>query len=215
MQLTRSIARRASSRETTEGAGVRLRRAFGFGEVPLFDPFLMLDDFRADRPEDYRAGFPWHPHRGIETVTYMLEGRVEHADSMGNAGSVDAGNIQWMTAGSGIIHQEMPKPVDGAMGGFQLWVNLPRHSKMMPPRYQEIRRDQIPVVTAGNGVTVKVISGTFGEVTGPVKDIVADPDFLDVSIPSGSRFAIRVKPGYTVFAYVISGEGTLDEGGSP
>ena len=173
----------------------------------------MLDDFRADRPEDYRAGFPWHPHRGIETVTYMLEGRVEHADSMGNAGSVDAGNIQWMTAGSGIIHQEMPKSVDGVMGGFQLWVNLPRHDKMMNPRYQEIRRDQIPVVTAGNGVTVKVICGTFGEVSGPVKDIVADPDFLDVSVPPGSRFALRVKPGYTVFAYVIGGEGTLDEGG--
>lgn len=215
MPLTRSIARRASSRETIEGAGVRLRRAFGFGELPLFDPFLMLDDFRADRPEDYLAGFPWHPHRGIETVTYMLEGRVEHADSMGNAGSVDAGNIQWMTAGSGVIHQEMPKPVDGVMGGFQIWVNLPRHDKMMEPRYQEIMRDQIPVLTAGNGVTVKVISGTFGEVTGPVKDIVADPDFLDVSIPPGCRFAIRVKPGYTVFAYVIGGEGTLDEGGSP
>ena len=213
MPRIRSIAQRASSRETIEGAGVRLRRAFGYREVPLFDPFLMLDDFRADRPEDYRAGFPWHPHRGIETVTYMLEGRVEHADSMGNAGSVDAGNIQWMTAGSGIIHQEMPKSVDGVMGGFQLWVNLPRHDKMMDPRYQEIRRDQIPVVTAGNGVTVKVICGTFGEVSGPVKDIVADPDFLDVSVPPGSRFALRVKPGYTVFAYVIGGEGTLDEGG--
>jgi redox-sensitive bicupin YhaK (pirin superfamily) len=213
MPSTRVIASRSSSRETIEGAGVRLRRAFGYREVPLFDPFLMLDDFRADRPEDYRAGFPWHPHRGIETVTYMLEGRVEHADSMGNAGSVDAGNIQWMTAGSGIIHQEMPKPVDGVMGGFQLWVNLPRHDKLMHPRYQEIRRDQIPVVTAGNGVTVKVICGTFGEVSGPVKDIVADPDFLDVSVPPGSRFALRVKPGYTVFAYVIGGEGTLDEGG--
>jgi redox-sensitive bicupin YhaK (pirin superfamily) len=173
----------------------------------------MLDDFRADRPEDYLAGFPWHPHRGIETVTYMLEGRVEHGDSMGNAGSVDAGNVQWMTAGSGIIHQEMPKPVDGVMGGFQLWVNLPRQYKMMNPRYQEIRRDQIPVITAGNGVTVKVICGTFGEVSGPVKDIVADPDFLEVSIPPGSRFAVRVKPGYTAFAYVIGGEGTLDEPG--
>jgi hypothetical protein len=214
MPLTRSISRRATSRETIEGAGVRLRRAFGSTEVPLFDPFLMLDDFRADRPEEYLAGFPWHPHRGIETVTYMLEGRVEHGDSMGNVGSVDAGNVQWMTAGSGIIHQEMPKPVDGAMGGFQLWVNLPRQHKMMHPRYQEIRRDQIPVVTAGNGVTVKVICGAFGTVSGPVRDIVADPDFLDVSIPPGSRFAIRVKPGYTVFAYVIGGEGTLDEGGA-
>lgn len=214
MSLTRPIARRLSSRETVEGAGVRLRRAFGYPEVPLFDPFLMLDDFRADRPEEYLAGFPWHPHRGIETVTYMLEGRVEHGDSMGNTGSVDAGNVQWMTAGSGIIHQEMPKPVDGMMGGFQLWVNLPGEHKMMDPRYQEIRRDQIPIITAGNGVTVKVICGTFGEVSGPVKDIVAEPDFLDVSLPPASRFAVRVKPGYTVFAYVIDGEGTFDDSGS-
>ncbi|MDD1706493.1 MAG: pirin family protein [Methanoregulaceae archaeon] len=215
MPLTRSIAQTFTSRETIEGAGVRLKRAFGYSEVPLFDPFLMLDDFRAGHPQDYLAGFPWHPHRGIETVTYMLEGRVEHGDSMGNAGSVDAGNVQWMTAGSGIIHQEMPKPVNGVMGGFQIWVNLPRHNKMMNPRYQEIRRDQIPVITAGNGVTVKVICGTFGEVSGPVRDIVADPDFLDISIPPGSRFALRVKPGYTVFAYVIGGEGILDEQGPP
>jgi hypothetical protein len=214
MPLIRSIMRRLTSRETIEGAGVRLRRAFGYSEVPLFDPFLMLDDFRADRPEDYLAGFPWHPHRGIETVTYMLEGRVEHGDSMGNAGSVDAGNVQWMTAGSGIIHQEMPKPVNGVMGGFQLWVNLPGQHKMMNPRYQEIRHDHIPVITAGNGVTLKVVCGTFGDVSGPVRDIVADPDFLDVSIPPGSRFAIRVKQGYTVFAYVIGGEGTLDGSGT-
>lgn len=214
MPLIRSITRRAASRETIEGAGVRLRRAFGYPEIPLFDPFLMLDDFRSERPEDYLAGFPWHPHRGIETVTYMLEGRMEHGDSLGNAGSVEAGNVQWMTAGSGIIHQEMPKPVDGMMGGFQLWVNLPRNYKMMDPRYQEIGHEQIPVVTAGNGVAVKVICGTFGKVTGPAKDIVADPDFLDISIPPGERFTVRVKQGHNVFAYVIGGEGILDEAGS-
>ncbi|HPH33944.1 MAG TPA: pirin family protein [Methanoregulaceae archaeon] len=214
MTRERSIAWRSSSRETMEGAGVRLRRAFGYPEVPLFDPFLMLDDFRAERPEEYLAGFPWHPHRGIETVTYMLAGRVEHGDSMGNSGSVDAGNVQWMTAGSGIIHQEMPKPVDGAMGGFQLWVNLPRQSKMMNPRYQEIGRDQIPVVAAGDGVEVKVICGTFSGISGPVKDIIADPEFFAVSMPPGSRAAFPVKPGYTAFAYVIGGEGSLDKAGS-
>ncbi|MDD1672882.1 MAG: pirin family protein [Methanomicrobiales archaeon] len=211
MLQTRSIGRRFSSRETVEGAGVRLRRAFGYSELPLFDPFLMLDDFRADRPEDYLLGVPWHPHRGIETVTYMLEGRMEHRDSMGNSGSVDAGNIQWMTAGSGIIHQEMPKPVNGIMGGFQLWVNLPRSHKMMDPRYQEIAWDRIPVVEANSGVTVKVICGKFGDAIGPVRDIVADPDFFDVSVLHRAHFTAKVKRGYTVFAYVIGGEGILDE----
>ena len=213
MPANREIRTRFTSRETIEGAGVRLRRAFGSSEVPLFDPFLMLDDFRAERPEDYLAGFPWHPHRGIETVTYMLAGRVEHGDSMGNAGSVDAGSIQWMTAGSGIIHQEMPKPVDGVMGGFQLWVNLPRQHKMMDPRYQEIPANGIPVVRAGNGVTVKVICGRFGTVTGPVRDIVADPDFFDVTVPPGARFGVEVKEGYTVLACVIGGSGVFDGSG--
>ncbi|KUG11629.1 pirin, n-terminal:pirin, c-terminal [hydrocarbon metagenome] len=213
MPQNREIATRFTSRETIEGAGVRLRRAFGFSELPLFDPFLMLDDFRAERPEDYLAGFPWHPHRGIETVTYMLAGRVEHGDSMGNAGSVDAGSVQWMTAGSGIIHQEMPKPINGAMGGFQLWVNLPSRNKMMDPRYQEIPADGIPVVRAGNDVTVKVISGSFGGVTGPVRDIVADPAFLDLTVPAGARFGVEVKEGYTVFAYVIGGRGAFDRSG--
>src|SRR5512136_3373887 len=146
--MNRKIETILTSKPTIEGAGVHLKRAFGYNEVPLLDPFLLLDDFRSDDPKDYLAGFPWHPHRGIETVTYMLEGRVEHGDSMGHAGNVSAGGVQWMTAGSGIVHQEMPKPVDGRMGGFQLWVNLPRQRKMMDPRYQEIRRDQIPVVTA-------------------------------------------------------------------
>src|SRR5512137_1526505 len=173
MIKTREIARILKSRETMEGAGVRLRRAFGYTEIPAFDPFLMLDDFRADRPKDYLAGFPWHPHRGMETVTYMLEGTVEHGDSMGHAGNVDAGGVQWMTAGSGIIHQEMPKPVDGRMGGFQLWVNLPRDHKMMDPRYQEIQAEEIPLVTVPGGARVRVICGTIAGITGPVQDLMA------------------------------------------
>src|SRR5512137_2885104 len=155
MIKTREIARILKSKPTLEGAGVHLNRAFGYNEIPDFDPFLMLDDFRADRPKDYLAGFPWHPHRGIETVTYMLEGTVEHGDSMGHAGKVDAGDVQWMTAGSGIIHQEMPRPVDGRMGGFQLWVNLPRKHKMMDPRYQEIREESIPAVDLAEGARAK------------------------------------------------------------
>lgn len=198
--------------ETVEGAGVRLHRAFGAREVPLFDPFLMLDDFRADRPEDYLAGFPWHPHRGIETVTYMLAGRVEHGDSIGNAGTIGAGDVQWMTAGSGIVHQEMPGPVDGAMGGFQLWVNLPRAQKMMAPRYQEVRAAEIPAVSSGPGVTVRVIAGDCAGAVGPVQEIVVDPVYLDVTVGPGAMFVHPVKEGYTVFAYVIDGEGSFDDG---
>jgi len=182
MQQARSIVWKSRSRGTLEGAGVKLHRAFGYQELPAFDPFLMLDDFRADRPEDYRAGFPWHPHRGIETVTYMLEGRVEHGDSMGHSGSVDAGGVQWMTAGSGIVHQEMPKPVNGRMGGFQLWVNLPKAHKMMDPRYQEIRADEIPTATLPGGVSAKVICGEIAGVTGPVRDIMAGPEYLDIAL---------------------------------
>lgn len=210
MTRERTIAWRSSSRETIEGAGVRLRRAFGFPEVPLFDPFLMLDDFRAERPEDYRAGFPWHPHRGIETVTYMLAGRVEHGDSMGNSGSVDAGNVQWMTAGSGIIHQEMPKPVDGRMGGFQLWVNLPRSHKMIDPRYQEVPGNHIPIVSPQRGVRIRVISGTIGEVTGPVQDIVGFPEFLDVALGPDVPFSHEVSAEHAAASYVIGGSGHFD-----
>ncbi len=213
MTQARTVERLVSAYETIEGAGVRLHRAFGYEEVPLFDPFLMLDDFRSGkRPEDYLAGFPWHPHRGIETVTYMLEGRVEHGDSMGNAGSVNAGDIQWMTAGSGIIHQEMPKPVDGAMGGFQLWVNLPRVGKMMEPRYQEIKQHQVEVVSPGTGVEVRIICGSLAGVTGPVKDILAEPEYLDIRLDPGVTFTHRVRPGFTAAAYVIGGRG---EFGSP
>ena len=210
MTRVRGVERILSAYATVEGAGVRLHRAFGYYEVPQFDPFLMLDDFRSPRNEDYLAGFPSHPHRGIETVTYMLKGRIEHADSMGNSGSVNAGDVQWMTAGSGIIHSEMPKPVDGRMGGFQLWVNLPRTNKMTKPRYQEIRSKTVPTVSPRKDVNIKVICGEVNGVYGPVKDIVTDPQYLDVSLGPDTFFSHPVKEGYTAFAYVISGEGTFD-----
>ena len=210
MTRVRMMERILSAYATVEGAGVRLYRAFGYYEVPQFDPFLMLDDFRSPRPEDYLAGFPSHPHRGIETVTYMLNGSVEHADSMGNAGSVNAGDVQWMTAGSGIIHSEMPQPVNGRMGGFQLWVNLPRSGKMMKPRDQEIKNEYIPVVTPQKGITIRVICGVVGGVKGPVRDIIADPQYLDVTLGPDSVFSHEVKAGHTAMAYVIGGEGTFD-----
>lgn len=207
MRDSKPGARTFTARETMEGAGVRLHRAFGYSEIPLFDPFLMFDDFRGDDPSDYLAGFPWHPHRGIETVTYMLEGRVEHGDSMGHSGDVPAGGVQWMTAGSGIIHQEMPKPVKGRMGGFQLWVNLPRSHKMMNPRYQEIAADEIPQVTLPGGASVRVICGTVGGITGPVRDLMADPEYLDVTLEPGSRIFHPVKDDHMAAAYVFQGSG--------
>ncbi|MEI7649659.1 MAG: pirin family protein [Methanomicrobiales archaeon] len=210
MTRVRGVERILSAYATVEGAGVRLHRAFGYYEVPQFDPFLMLDDFRSPRNEDYLAGFPSHPHRGIETVTYMLKGCVEHADSIGNSGIINAGDVQWMTAGSGIIHSEMPKPVDGRMGGFQLWVNLPRANKMMKPRYQEIRSKAIPTVSPRKDVSIKVICGEVNGVKGPVKNIVADPQYLDITLGPDTTFSLPVKEGYTAFAYVISGEGTFD-----
>jgi hypothetical protein len=211
MEQVRAVERVLTAYATVEGAGVRLHRAFGYYEVPQFDPFLMLDDFRSGRPEDYLAGFPRHPHRGIETVTYMLEGTVDHEDSLGNAGSIGAGDAQWMTAGSGIIHQEMPKPVNGRMGGFQLWVNLPRARKLMDPRYQEIKNDKIPVLSPRNDISIRVIAGRVNGIDGPVRDIVADPEFLDISLGPDTFFTHPVKPGYTALAYVIGGEGTFDE----
>jgi redox-sensitive bicupin YhaK (pirin superfamily) len=210
MTQVRAVERILRAYMTVEGAGVRLYRAFGSYEVPQFDPFLMLDDFRAQKPEDYLAGFPTHPHRGIETVTYMLNGSMEHKDSMGNAGSVNAGDVQWMTAGSGIVHSEMPQPQNGRMGGFQLWVNLPRSHKMMDPRYQEITRDQIPTVSPWKGVNIQVISGSIKGVKGPVTDIVADPEYFDVTMGPDTVFSHEVREGYTALAYVISGEGTFD-----
>ena len=210
MTQVRAIEHVLRAYPTVEGAGVHLHRAFGSYEVPQFDPFLMLDDFRAPRPEDYLPGFPTHPHRGIETVTYMLKGLVDHADSMGNTGKVNAGDVQCMTAGSGIVHSEMPKPVNGQMGGFQLWVNLPRSHKMMDPRYQEITQNQIPTVSPRDGITIRVIAGSTDGVKGPVRDIVADPEYLDVTMDRNASFSQPVKEGYTAFAYVIGGEGTFD-----
>ena len=209
--ILRPVAKTWESQPTLEGAGVHLRRAFGFHEVPQLDPFLLLDAFRSENPDDYRAGFPWHPHRGIETITYMLDGEVEHGDSMGNRGLIAPGDVQWMTAGSGIIHQEMPKgDRKGQMWGFQLWSNLPRSQKMMDPRYREVKQAGIPTVKTPEGASVRVVAGAIGGVKGPVGEIVSDPEFLDVSLPAGKTFTHAVKAGHTVFAYVAEGEGFFD-----
>jgi redox-sensitive bicupin YhaK (pirin superfamily) len=211
MKHARKIRKIIKSRPTLEGAGVHLKRVFGNSEVPLFDPFLLLDDFRSDNPEHYRPGFPWHPHRGIETITYVLTGDVEHGDSMGNKGVISSGDTQWMTAGSGIVHQEMPRgDYEGRMEGFQLWANLPRTHKMMDPRYRDIKSSQVPIVTLENGTTVKVICGKVGKHEGPVKDIVIDPEYLDVTVPAKAAFTHPTKKGHTVFAYVIEGKGHFD-----
>ncbi len=196
---------------TIEGAGVHLNRVFGFSELPKLDPFLMLDDFRSDNPEHYLKGFPWHPHRGIETITYVLKGDVEHGDSLGNTGVISTGDVQWMTAGSGIIHQEMPKgDAQGAMYGFQLWANLPASQKMMQPRYRGITADQIPAVELENGVRIKVIAGTIGGVKGPMDEIVIDPEYFDCTVPTGETFIHKTDPTYTAFIYVIGGRGKTD-----
>ncbi len=216
MSKSRMIKKVFKGKPTIEGAGVRLRRAFGFSEVPMFDPFLMLDDFRSDIPEHYLKGFPWHPHRGIETITYMLDGKVEHGDSMGNKGVITSGDVQWMTAGSGIIHQEMPKgDKDGLMGGFQLWANLPASHKMMEPRYRDVKGEQIPEVALKNGVKIKIISGRIGETEGPVRDIVIDPQYLDVTVPPETEFTHHTKNEHNVFAYVIEGKGYFCEEKNP
>jgi len=209
---TRHIKKLFKSRPTIEGAGVHLKRAFGYSQVPQFDPFLMLDDFHSSNPADYLAGFPWHPHRGIETITYVLEGLVEHGDSMGNKGTIGSGDVQWMTAGSGIIHQEMPRESPtGTMWGFQFWANLPAAQKMMPPRYRDVKSADIPTATLDGGVTVKVIAGTVGGVQGPVKDIVIEPEMLDISVPAGTVFRHPLPAGHTAFAYILAGEGYFDE----
>ncbi len=201
---------------TMEGAGVHLKRVFGFHEVPQLDPFLLLDCFRSDNRDDYIKGFPWHPHRGMETITYVLDGDVEHQDSLGNRGVIRPGDVQWMTAGSGIVHQEMPKGSSkGRMWGFQLWANLPKRDKMMDPRYREVTAQQIPTIKTAEGATVRIISGKIGDVQGPVREIVTDPEYLDVSLPAGKAFTHSVKPGYTVFAYVVEGEGHFDRGQNP
>jgi quercetin 2,3-dioxygenase len=212
----RPVKRIIESTPTMEGAGVKLRRAFGFGETAEFDPFLLLDDFRNDRPDDYRAGFPWHPHRGIETITYVLAGTVEHGDSLGNRGAIAAGDVQWMTAGKGIIHQEMPKgdPV-GRMHGFQLWANLPASLKMTAPRYQDIIGAEIPNVVDDDGTAVRVICGEFWGKRGPVDGIAADPRYLDVSVPPGRRKTLKVETNRHAFAYVFEGSGAFAAASQP
>ena len=213
---SRSISKVWKSQPTMEGAGVHLRRAFGFNEVPQLDPFLLLDAFHSENPEDYRRGFPWHPHRGMETITYVLDGDVEHSDSMGNKGIISAGDVQWMTAGSGIIHQEMPQgDRKGQMWGFQLWSNLPARQKMMDPRYREVKSASIPEVKTQDGAVVRVVSGEVQDTRGPVSEIVTDPTLIDVSVPAGKTFTHPVKAGHTVFAYVIEGEGYFDSGRDP
>ncbi len=208
MAETRKIRKVMKSKPTIEGAGVHLKRALGHSQVPMFDPFLLLDDFRSSDPEHYIKGFPWHPHRGIETITYVLRGDVEHGDSMGNKGIISSGDIQWMTAGSGIIHQEMPKgDPDGAMSGFQLWANLPKSHKMMEPRYRDLKNEQIPEVMLENGTKVRVICGKASGKQGPVRDIITDPEYLDITVPARSEFIHPTKRGHTVFAYVIEGKG--------
>ncbi len=207
----RRIQKTWKSKPTVEGAGVRLNRAVGQAEPVNLDPFLLLDDFRSEKPEFYLPGFPWHPHRGMETITYVLDGEVEHGDSLGNGGVIRAGDVQWMTAGSGIIHQEMPKgDPKGRMDGFQLWANLPRANKLMDPRYREVKQAEIPAVQTASGATVRVIAGDVEGIRGPVQDIVTDPEYLDVSLPAGTLFTHPVTDGHTLFAYVIEGEGYFD-----
>jgi len=217
MHRQRTIKEIFQARPTREGAGVHLHRVFGFSEDPaLFDPFLLLDDFRSDHPDRYSKGFPWHPHRGIETITYMLRGTVEHGDSMGNRGTITAGDVQWMTAGSGIIHQEMPAgDAEGAMHGFQLWANLPASHKMMAPRYRDVRNADIPVITGEDGTVVRIIAGTFDGTEGPVRDIVIDPRYFDITVPPESACRLDTARGHTVFCYIIEGTGYCGDGGTP
>ena len=212
----RPVKKIIQSKPTLEGAGVHLRRAFGFGNTSDFDPFLLLDDFRNERPEDYLAGFPWHPHRGIETITYVLAGTVEHGDSMGNRGAIAAGDVQWMTAGSGIIHQEMPKgDPAGKMHGFQLWANLPSSLKMTRPRYQEVKSGEIPVITDDDGTQVRIVSGNFWGAKGPVDGIAASPVYLDVWVPPNRRKTLPVETTSQAFAYVFTGGGTFANASGP
>lgn len=216
MNQTRQIRKLLRSKPTIEGAGVHLKRAFGNAEVDLFDPFLLLDDFRSDDPALYLKGFPWHPHRGIETITYVLQGDVEHGDSLGHTGIIGSGDVQWMTAGSGIIHQEMPKgDPEGRMYGFQLWANLPASHKMMDPRYRDVTSADIPVITRGDGTTVRLICGSYDGEQGPVRDIVTDPEYLDVTVAPNSEFTRPTKRGHTAIAYVIGGRGEFCREGDP
>ncbi|MCJ7445770.1 MAG: pirin family protein [Methanotrichaceae archaeon] len=208
MTKTRKIRKVLKSKPAIEGAGVHLNRVFGYSQLPMFDPFLLLDDFRSDTPEHYIKGFPWHPHRGIETITYVLRGDVEHGDSMGNKGTISAGDVQWMTAGSGIIHQEMPKgDLNGSMYGFQLWANLPRSHKMMDPRYRDVKNKQIPEIKLESGTRIRIICGNVGDKQGPVQNIIIETEYLDITVPTQQKFIHPTARGHTVFAYVIEGKG--------
>jgi quercetin 2,3-dioxygenase len=212
----RPVREIVQTQPTIEGAGVKLQRAFGFGKTKDFDPFLLLDDFRNERPEDYLAGFPWHPHRGIETITYVLAGSVEHGDSLGNKGKMTAGDVQWMTAGSGILHQEMPRgDAQGRMHGFQLWANLPSSLKMTDPRYQDIPSSAIPEVTDDDGTRARIICGEFWGKRGPVEGVAADPAYVDISVPPGARKRIQVDVTRNAFAYVFAGSGTFRDASEP
>ncbi len=212
----RPVKQIIQTQSTMEGAGVRLQRAFGFGKTKEFDPFLLFDDFRNDRPEDYLAGFPWHPHRGIETITYVLAGSVEHGDSLGNKGRMTAGDVQWMTAGSGILHQEMPKgDPQGRMHGFQLWANLPASLKMTAPRYQDIPSAAIPEVAEDDGTRARIISGEFWGQRGPVEGVAADPSYVDISVPPGKFRRIKVETTRNTFAYIFAGSGTFRDASDP
>jgi len=212
----RPVKRITQSKPAVEGAGVKLRRAFGFGDTTAFDPFLLLDDFRNDRPEDYQAGFPWHPHRGIETITYVLAGTVEHRDSLGNKGALGAGDVQWMTAGSGILHQEMPEgDARGRMHGFQLWANLPASLKMTAPRYQDVKAAEIPEIVDDDGTRVRVVCGDFWGKRGPVEGVAAEPRYLDIWVPPGLRKTLAVETERHAFAYVFEGSGSFRGASQP
>lgn len=212
----RPVKRIAEAQPTLEGAGVRLHRAFGFGDTSELDPFLLFDDFRNERPEDYLRGFPWHPHRGIETITYVLAGTVEHGDSLGNRGALGAGDVQWMTAGRGILHQEMPQgDAEGRMHGFQLWANLPSSLKMTAPRYQDVPGTEIPEMIDDDGTAIRLVCGAFRGRRGPVDGIAADPRYLDVSVPPGVRKRIRIEVDRHAFAYVFAGAGRFSHASEP
>lgn len=212
----RPVKRILQAQPTIEGAGVRLRRGFGFGETEEFDPFLLFDDFRNDNPADYLAGFPWHPHRGIETITYVLAGSVAHGDSLGNQGTLSSGDVQWMTAGSGILHQEMPKgDLHGQMHGFQLWANLPASLKMTTPRYQDVSGKDIPEVVDDDGTRVRVVCGEFWGTKGPIEGVAADPRYLDISVPPNRRKTLPVETTRHAFAYVFAGSGTFRDASAP
>ncbi|MDD1773346.1 MAG: pirin family protein [Methanomassiliicoccales archaeon] len=210
MKTTRAVDRVIKSKPTTEGAGVRLKRAFGPVEASLLDPFLLLDDFHSANPDDYMVGFPFHPHRGIETVTYVIRGVIEHRDTIGNKGVINSGDVQWMTAGSGILHQEMPQRHDGMMQGFQLWVNLPASMKMMKPRYREVKSRQIPSISPSDGVQVKIIAGRLEGQEGPIRDLVVEVEYLDVAIQPHKVFSHQVKRENSTLAYVFEGDGFFD-----